>query len=71
MIAEYNYGYGYRLGKIYDNQNLVFHGGLWGGFNTLIIRRLQDKINIIVLSNLDNKSFRQQSGKWIEIIEQL
>lgn len=71
MIAEYNYGYGYRLGKIYDNQNLVFHGGLWGGFNTLFIRRLQDNISIIVLSNLDNKSFSKQSGKWIEIIEQL
>jgi CubicO group peptidase (beta-lactamase class C family) len=71
MSPERNYGYGFRLGAIHEGQNLVYHTGLWGGYNTLFIHRVHDKINIVVLSNVDNKSFRHQSGRWIEIIEQL
>jgi CubicO group peptidase (beta-lactamase class C family) len=71
MSPERNYGYGFRLGAIHEGQNLVYHTGLWGGYNTLFIHRIHDKINIVVLSNVDNKSYRHQSGKWIEIIEQL
>lgn len=71
MSEERNYGYGFRLGAIQNGHNLVYHGGLWGGYNTLFIHRISDNINIIVLSNVDNKSFRHQSGKWIEILEQL
>ena len=71
LSKDKNYGYGFRLGVIYEGSNLVYHGGLWGGYNTLFIHRIPDKINIVVLSNVDNKSYRHQSGKWIEIIEQL
>lgn len=71
MNGDRNYGYGFRLGAIQNGHNLVYHGGLWGGYNTLFIHRIPDKINIVVLSNVDNKSYRHQSGKWIEILEQL
>lgn len=71
MSIEKNYGYGFRLGTLYKGINLVYHGGLWGGYNTLFIHRIPDNINIVVLSNVDNKSFKYQSIKWIGILEQL
>ena len=71
MSIEKNYGYGFRLGTLYKGVNLVYHGGLWGGYNTLFIHRIPDNINIVVLSNVDNKSFKYQSIKWIGILEQL
>ena len=52
-----NYGYGWHLGAFYWGQPLVYHGGLWNGFNTLFIRRLNDDVLIIVLSNVTNWSF--------------
>lgn len=64
-----NYGYGWHLGKVYWGQPLVFHGGLWNGFNTLFIRRLNDGVLIIVLSNITNWSFSRQSSSWFEIID--
>ncbi len=71
MSLEKNYGYGFRLGILYKGVNLVYHGGLWGGYNTLFIHRIPDNINIVVLSNVDNKSFKYQSVKWIGVLEQL
>lgn len=71
MSKERNYGYGFRLGVLKEGHNLVYHGGLWGGYNTLFIHRIADNINIVVLSNVDNKSYRHQSGKWMDILEQL
>lgn len=71
MSLEKNYGYGFRLGVLYKGINLIYHGGLWGGYNTLFIHRIPDNINIVVLSNVNNSSFRYQSVKWIGILEQL
>ncbi len=66
---ENNYGYGWHLGKNYWGTPLVYHGGLWNGFNTLFIRRLNDDVFIIVLSNITNWSFSRQSGSWLDIID--
>jgi CubicO group peptidase (beta-lactamase class C family) len=64
-----NYGYGWHLGAMYWGQPLVFHGGLWNGFNTLFIRRLNDDVLIIVLSNYTNWSFSRQSSNWFDVID--
>lgn len=64
-----NYGYGWHLGASYWGQPLVYHGGLWNGFNNLFIRRLNDDVLIIVLSNVTNWSFTRQSANWLEIID--
>lgn len=64
-----NYGYGWHLGAFYWGQPLVYHGGLWNGFNNLYIRRLNDDVLIIVLSNVTNWSFTRQSSSWLEIID--
>ncbi len=69
MPLENNYGYGWHLGKSYWGVPLVYHGGLWNGFNTLFIRRLNDDVLIIVLSNVTNWSFSRQSSNWMEIID--
>lgn len=66
-----NYGYGWHLGKVYWGQPLVYHGGLWNGFNTLFIRRLNDDVLIIVLSNITNWSFTRQSSYWLDIIDDI
>lgn len=64
-----NYGYGWHLGKNYWGVPLVYHGGLWNGFNTLFIKRLNDDVFIIVLSNITNWSFSRQSNNWFEMID--
>lgn len=66
-----NYGYGWHLGKVYWGQPLIYHGGLWNGFNTLFIRRLNDDVLIIVLSNITNWSFTRQSSYWLDIIDDI
>lgn len=66
-----NYGYGYHLGTVYWGQPLVYHGGLWNGYNNIFIRRINDDSFIVVLSNVANFSFRGQSYNWLEIMDGL
>jgi len=47
-----NYGYGWCIGESY-NHNFVGHGGGIDGFSTDIVRYPDDKICIIILSNLE------------------
>ncbi len=49
-----NYGFGWRLQKLPDNQWLTFHTGWWHGFKNYFMRNLGDQTTIIVLSNVAN-----------------
>lgn len=50
-----NYGYGWRLARQPNGQNLVFHNGWWHGNNTVFCRYIPDSLAIIILSNRYNQ----------------
>lgn len=52
-----NYGYGWRMFNLDDGTRVLFHGGWWQGFRNSLIRIEKDKTSIIVLSNVENRSF--------------
>ncbi|MCY7349395.1 MAG: beta-lactamase family protein [Cytophagaceae bacterium] len=53
-LISKNYGFGWRLQKLPDNQWLTFHTGWWHGFKNYFMRNLQDQTTIILLSNVAN-----------------
>lgn len=50
-----NYGFGWRLDNI-NGHRLVEHGGEWQGFTGFISRYINDKLTVIILSNLSGGS---------------
>ncbi|HLP15029.1 MAG TPA: serine hydrolase domain-containing protein [Bacteroidota bacterium] len=53
-----NYGYGWRIKEMDGGSKIIYHAGWWRGYNSLYVRRREDKTSIIVLSNKVNWSFR-------------
>jgi CubicO group peptidase (beta-lactamase class C family) len=53
-----DYGFGWRIRPIINGDTAVYHGGLWHGFNTYLLRNPKDHSAIIVLSNLPNGSLQ-------------
>ena len=51
-----DYGFGWRLRQVESGDTVVYHGGLWHGYNTYFLRNPRDHSAIIVLSNLTNGS---------------
>ncbi|MBD1397694.1 beta-lactamase family protein [Pontibacter sp. JH31] len=51
-----SYGFGFRLKQVESGDTVIYHGGLWHGFNTYFLRNPKDHSTIIVLSNLTNGS---------------
>jgi CubicO group peptidase (beta-lactamase class C family) len=51
-----DYGFGWRLRTLTCGDPVEYHGGLWHGFNTYIMRNRKDHSAIIVLSNVPNGS---------------
>ena len=51
-----SYGFGFRLKQVESGDTVIYHGGLWHGFNTYFLRNPKDHSSIIVLSNLTNGS---------------
>jgi CubicO group peptidase (beta-lactamase class C family) len=47
-----SYGFGWEIGKV-NGHRIVEHGGSWQGFNTYIARYVDDKLTVVVLTNLD------------------
>lgn len=50
---HYAYGYGFRL-REHNNQQVVYHNGLWEGFRNNFHRYIEQKNTIIVLSHTNN-----------------
>jgi len=67
-VRDSEYGYGWRIDVLRDGTKIVYHAGLWRGYNSLYVRRLEDKTSIIVLSNKVNWSFRN-IGRMFGIID--
>lgn len=62
------YGYGFRLE---DNPNfgrLVYHGGLWHGFQHLFLYYPEDNVFMVFLSNFYNGAHRGKSNEILKIL---
>jgi CubicO group peptidase (beta-lactamase class C family) len=51
-----DYGFGWRIRQVENGDTVLYHGGLWHGFNTYLLRNPKDHSAIIVLSNHTNGS---------------
>jgi CubicO group peptidase (beta-lactamase class C family) len=49
----YPYGFGWDLTEV-NGHRLIEHGGAWQGFTTQISRYVDDKLTVVVLTNLDS-----------------
>ena len=49
----YPYGFGWRVTQV-NGHKLIEHGGAWQGFTTQISRYVDDRLTVIVLTNLDS-----------------
>lgn len=63
------YGYGYRIEENPEHGKLVYHGGLWNGFQNLFLYRPSDNAVIIFLSNLYNKAHAGRSDDFLDILD--
>jgi CubicO group peptidase (beta-lactamase class C family) len=48
-----NYGFAWAIDKI-NGHTVIEHGGAWQGFTTQIARYVNDKLTVVVLTNLDS-----------------
>jgi len=65
--AEY-YGYGLRI-EDGANGYLVYHGGLWRGFQNNMVYRPQDQYIFIVLSNFRNRAMIGVNTRLLRILD--
>lgn len=68
-LPEKIYGYGYRIEESPVNGKLVYHGGLWNGFQNLFLYRPSDNVVIVFLSNLYNKAHVGRSSDMLNILD--
>jgi CubicO group peptidase (beta-lactamase class C family) len=64
-----HYGYGLRIEADGPTGYLVYHGGLWRGFQNNMVYRPSDQYIFIVLSNLRNGAPIGVNGKLLRIID--
>ena len=50
---HYPYGFAWRIGEP-NGHRLLEHGGAWQGFTTAICRYVNDRLTVVVLTNLDS-----------------
>jgi len=53
-----DYGFGWRIKRLDNGDEVIYHGGLWHGYNTYLLRNPKDHSAIIVLSNVSNGSLK-------------
>lgn len=64
------YGFGYRIEESPEHGKLVYHGGLWNGFQNLFLYRPSDNAVIIFLSNLYNKAHFGRSDDFLNVLDE-
>jgi CubicO group peptidase (beta-lactamase class C family) len=69
MLPKSIYGYGYRIEESPTHGKLVYHGGLWNGFQNLFLYRPSDNVVIIFLSNLYNRAHVGRSDQMLNILD--
>jgi len=63
------YGYGLRIEESPEHGKLVYHGGLWNGFQNLFLYRPSDNVVIIFLSNFYNRGHAGRSNQMLNILD--
>ncbi|MDL2230847.1 serine hydrolase, partial [Bacteroidales bacterium OttesenSCG-928-L19] len=63
------YGYGLRLEKSKFYGDLIYHGGLWRGYQNLMIYRPLDNIFIVFLSNFRNSAHKGKGTEVLHILD--
>lgn len=63
------YGYGLRIEESLEHGKLVYHGGLWNGFQNLFLYRPSDNVIIIFLSNFYNGAHIGRSNEMLNIFD--
>lgn len=63
------YGYGLRIEESPEHGKLVYHGGLWNGFQNLFLYRPSDNVVIIFLSNFYNRAHAGRSNDMLNILD--
>ena len=63
------YGFGFRSEESPTHGKLVYHGGLWNGFQNLFLYRPSDNAVIVFLSNLYNKAHAGRSDQMLNILD--
>ncbi len=53
-----DYGFGWRIKPVENGDTVVYHGGLWHGYTTYLLRNPKDHSALIVLSNWPNGSLK-------------
>ncbi|MBO7647172.1 MAG: beta-lactamase family protein [Bacteroidales bacterium] len=71
ILPKQSYGYGLRLEESPSHGLLVYHGGLWDGYQNLWLYRPKDKIQIIFFSNFYNGAHAGKSDGVLNIIDNL
>jgi CubicO group peptidase (beta-lactamase class C family) len=57
--ATYPYGFGWRITSV-NGHRLLGHGGAWQGFTMSISRYVDDRLTIVVFTNLDENNSRPE-----------
>ena len=63
------YGYGLRIEESPKHGKLIYHGGLWNGFQNLFLYRPSDNVVIIFLSNFYNRGHAGRSNDMLNILD--
>ncbi len=69
VLPQSIYGFGYRIEESPEHGKLVYHGGLWNGFQNMFLYRPSDNVVIIFLSNLYNKAHAGRSNDVLNILD--
>lgn len=67
--ADELYGYGFRIEENPHYGKLVFHGGLWRGYQHLFLHREKDDLTIIFLTNWRNGSHYGKSSVIFHLLD--
>ncbi len=63
------YGYGVRMEEKDTTGFVVFHGGLWDGFQNVWLYRPSDGLQIVFLSNFYNRAHRGKSDEILKFVD--
>ena len=69
LLPKSIYGYGLRIEESPQHGKLVYHGGLWNGFQNLFLYRPSDNVVIIFLSNFYNRAHAGRSNDMLNILD--
>ncbi|MDR2980544.1 MAG: beta-lactamase family protein [Bacteroidales bacterium] len=68
-VASEQYGYGLRLEDNKELGKLIYHGGLWRGYQHVMVYRPEDETVVIFLSNFRNRAHLGKSNQILQLLD--